>query len=284
MNELTRKEPFMTDTPFQTMEEVDDYLSGDTVACLICGKSFQSLTCSHLGSHRITHDEYRMRFGIPFNRSLASAPSRAKSRALIGPEHFERLERSRDARIEALLHRRANRPLAPAVVDQRKKNGAKSSATVMVTTACPICGCEIATTVLAAAQAVRCAKCVTPGTLKARETYWHKKAVAESEKDPIVHPPFETVAEVDDYLSDDTITCLICDARLQRLDKHLSSLHRMSADEYRVRFNIPFDRSLMSAPCRARIRANLARVNRKNTNRFGPLKRWQSPWQRRLAS
>jgi predicted transcriptional regulator len=283
MNEPIRKEPFMADTPFQTMQEVDNYLSGDTVACLICGKSFQTLNCSHLGSHGITHDEYRIRFGIPFNRSLTSAPSRAKSRALIGPERVEWLERSRTARMEALLHRRANRPLAPAVIDQRRKNGVRSPATVMVSTACPICGCEIVTTALAAAQAVRCAKCVTPATLKARETYWHKKAVAESAKHPIVHPPFETIAEVDDYLSEDTITCLICDARLQRLDKHLS-LHRMSVDEYRVRFNIPFDRSLMSAPCRAHIRANLARVNRKNTIQFGPLKRWQSPWQRRLAS
>ena len=102
MNEPILKEPCMTDTPFQTMQEVDNYLSGDTVACLICGKSFQTLNCSHLGSHGITHDEYRVRFGIPFNRSLTSAPFRAKSRALIGPEHIERLERSRAARIESL--------------------------------------------------------------------------------------------------------------------------------------------------------------------------------------
>jgi predicted transcriptional regulator len=271
----------MTNTPFQTMQEVDDYLSGDTVECLVCRKSFQTLNFTHLASHGITHDEYRVRFGIPFNRSLTSAPFRAKSRALIGPERIEWLERSRAARVESLPRRRRNRPLAPAVVNQRRKNGAKSPATVMVTTTCSICDCEIVTTALAATQAVRCAKCVTPATLKARETYWHKKAVAESAKHPIVHPPFETTEEVDDYLSDDTITCLICDARLQRLDKHLS-LHRISADEYRARFNIPFDRSLTSATCRAKTYAHLARIRGIHGNRFSGL--WQSPWQRKLAS
>jgi hypothetical protein len=42
-----------------------------------------------------------------------------------------------------------------------------------------------------------------------------QKAVAESEEDPIIHTPFETSGEVDDYLSGETIPCLLCDARLQ---------------------------------------------------------------------
>ena len=33
----------MSDTPFQTMAEVDEYLSGNTIECLICAKSFQRL-------------------------------------------------------------------------------------------------------------------------------------------------------------------------------------------------------------------------------------------------
>jgi predicted transcriptional regulator len=270
----------MTDSPFQTMQEVDNYLSGDTVACLICGKSFQTLNCSHLGSHGITHDEYRVRFGIPFKRSLTSAPFREKSRAGIGAQQIERLQRARKAMIESIASRSPRRQLAPAVVNQLRKNKTTSPSSGPITPACLACGCEIVTDGLAAVPPLRCGKCALLAAQKARESYWHKKAVAESEKDPICHPPFETTAEVDDYLSDDTITCLICEARLQRLDKHLS-LHRMSVDEYRVRFNIPFDRSLMSAPCRARVHAHLTRMN---TSQYTPDGRWQTPCHRKLAS
>jgi predicted transcriptional regulator len=166
--------------------------------------------------------------------------------------------------------------LAPAVRDQFRKNAEKgfNFARTIVTVACGSCGCEIVTNKLVASRPVLCANCVAPGVRKARETYWHKKAVAESEKDPISHPPFENAGEVADYLSGETITCLICDASLQRLDKHLP-LHRISADEYRARFNIPFDRSLTSAPCRAKIRASLARMN----SVWGV-----SPWRRKWAS
>lgn len=231
MNETIVKEPLMTNTPFQTMEEVDNYLSGDTVECLLCGKRFESIHSSHLRWHGISHAEYRKRFGLPANRSLIGASVRAR-------------------------------------------NSARTMG------ACPTCGCEVAATKVAGRPG-RCGKCASPTAIKAREAYWHKKAVAESERDPIVHPPFETIGEVDDYLSDDTITCLLCDARLQRLTSHLA-LHRISADDYRARFNIPFDRSLMSAPCRAATRANLERMN--GFPESAPSWQWGSSWRRKLAS
>jgi predicted transcriptional regulator len=273
----------MTNQPFQTMKEVDDYLSGDSIACLVCGQRFPFLHRSHLQSHGLSHDEYRMRFGIPFTRSLTSAPFRATNSALARPELKERLARGRAAMLESPPHRSARRPFALAVIDQWRKNGANSIASTMVTAACPVCSREMVTTVLAAAQPVRCTKCATPAAQKGRESYWHKKAVAQSEKDPLVHPPFETDEEIDDYLAGDTIACLICEARLQRLDKHLPS-HRMSVDEYRVRFNIPFDRPLMSAPCRATIRARFARINRADGEKRAPPGQWVSPWRRRLTS
>jgi predicted transcriptional regulator len=221
----------MTNLPFQTIAEVDNYLSGDTVECLLCGKRFQTIHSSHLRSHGITHAEYRKRFGIPANRSLIGAPVRAR-------------------------------------------NCARTMG------ACPTCGSEVTATKVAGRPG-RCGKCVSPSALKARESYWHKKAVTESETDPIVHPPFETIGEVDDYLSGDTVTCLLCEARLQRLDRHLT-LHRISADGYRARFNIPFDRSLMSAPSRAAIRARLERIIRFDEN--GPSGQWISRSRRLLAS
>jgi predicted transcriptional regulator len=263
----------MTNTPFQTMEEVDNYLSGDAIECLVCGQRFPSIRQAHLRSHGLSHDEYRIRFGIPFSRSLTSAPVRARNRERLSPEAVERRRQTKALSTQSPLPRHASRQLAPAVRDQIRKNAEKGSyfSRTMVTAPCATCGGDVVTTMLNASQPVLCGKCLTPAALKDRAYYWHKKAAAESEKNPIVHPPFETIEEVQDYLSGDTIACLICDARLQRLDKHLS-LHRISADEYRARFGIPFDRSLTSAPCRAKIRAYLARLP------------WESPWQRRLAS
>lgn len=218
--------------PFQTTREVDNYLSGDTIACLVCGKRFQALRPTHLRLHGLTHAEYRRRFGIPPHRPLASAPSLARSRA-----------------------------------------EGRSFATTRTTVPCVDCGCEIVTTRLVALQRLQCRDCA-PARLKPhRDAYWRKKVILQTEKEAIAYPAFETTAEIDDYLSGDTITCLICDARLQRLDPHLR-IHGISADEYRARFAIPFDRSLISAPCRAKIHANLARFSRISSDWREPIWDW----------
>ena len=83
----------MTDTPFQTMAEVDEYLSGNTIECLICGESFQRLNRHLQYVHNIAPDDYRRRFGIPFKRSLTSVPSRAKSGSAMTPERIRHLIR-----------------------------------------------------------------------------------------------------------------------------------------------------------------------------------------------
>jgi predicted transcriptional regulator len=215
----------MTNTPFQTMEEVNSYLSGDEIECLVCGQRFPSIRRAHLRSHGLSHDEYRIRFGIPFSRSLTSVPIRARNRERVSPEAVERRRQAKALSTQLPRPRHAARQLAPAVRDQIRKNAEKGSyfSRTMVTARCAICGGDVVTTMLNASTPVLCGKCATPAALKDRAYYWHKKAVAESVKNPIVHPPFETIGEVDDYLSGDTITCLICDARLQRLDKHLLS-------------------------------------------------------------
>jgi predicted transcriptional regulator len=269
----------MTNLLFQTMEAVENYLAGDTIECLICGKTFgSSLSVAHLRLHGMTHDEYRIRFGIPFKRSLTSAPFRAKLRAVVDADYIARLKNHKTTVEECSLHA-PRRPLSPAVVNKLRKNRTQSPGGDRTMPAHCVCGCEILTTGLTASQPQRCQKCYARAAQRARESYWHRKAVAESEKDPIFHPPFETIEEVEDYLSEGTITCLLCDARLQRLDKHLS-LHRISADGYRARFNIPFDRPLMSAACLARSRASFARLRSQcEIERY-----WISPWGRKFAS
>ncbi len=54
---------------FTKKKEVDDYLSGEKVVCLLCGKSYKALV-SHLSVHNITVEEYRERYGISQTKGL----------------------------------------------------------------------------------------------------------------------------------------------------------------------------------------------------------------------
>lgn len=58
---------------------------------------------------------------------------------------------------------------------------------------------------------------------------------------------FETREAVDDYLSADRITCLLCGNDFRILDPHLFRSHDMSADEYREKYGLPFRRGLCCA-------------------------------------
>ena len=57
--------------PFVSRAEVDAYLSGDQIECLLCGGSFRVLTGKHLRRvHGISSAEYREMFAIPSGRGL----------------------------------------------------------------------------------------------------------------------------------------------------------------------------------------------------------------------
>src|SRR5579863_6997093 len=168
------------DAPFQTMQEVDDYLSGSTITCLVCGRSLQRLNRHIQSAHHLTPEEYRVQFGIPFSRSLTSACSRAKSSAAMTPE-----------RIEAFLRVSAiNQPdwkptpntavRVPAVANLWKKNAetGRYFSRLPVTVPCAKCGVPISTTALGATQPIRCLQCTTPEALKARRSYWRQKLAA----------------------------------------------------------------------------------------------------------
>jgi hypothetical protein len=61
--------------PFQSVEAVRDYLSGDRVICLICGKSYKALGIHIEKIHGITVDGYRERYNIPWTYGLVCAES-----------------------------------------------------------------------------------------------------------------------------------------------------------------------------------------------------------------
>lgn len=56
---------------FRTKEQVDDYLSGSEIECLLCGRALKAVGGRHLKRiHGISIDEYKRRFGIPWCRGL----------------------------------------------------------------------------------------------------------------------------------------------------------------------------------------------------------------------
>ncbi len=86
------------ETPFRTPQDVNDYLSGDRITCLRCGKSYKSLGM-HLRVHGWTDEQYRAFYGLPWTRGLVCSSTRekmeanaakkvAEGKAFGGPENY----------------------------------------------------------------------------------------------------------------------------------------------------------------------------------------------------
>lgn len=170
----------MTNEPFQTMQEVDDYLSGNVIVCLVCGKRLQRLNIHLQKTHNITPDEYRRQFGIPSTRSLTSAPSRAKSGAAMTPERIEALKRLGTHNNPAIRRGTWLRGRVPAVADLWKKSAetGRYFSRKLVIAKCAKCSCDIAVTALGATQTSRCYNCTSYEAKKARRHYWRQKWAA----------------------------------------------------------------------------------------------------------
>jgi hypothetical protein len=65
--------------PFKTRLHVEQYFSGETIQCLICGRHFKRLQKHLAAKHAISADDYKRRFGLPWSRGLTSATSLANS-------------------------------------------------------------------------------------------------------------------------------------------------------------------------------------------------------------
>lgn len=69
--------------------------------------------------------------------------------------------------------------------------------------------------------------------------------------------PFQTKAEIKAYLGEDRLACLLCGQRLTVLPAHLKARHGMSADDYRIRFGIPFSYGLAGRDFRRKAQARM---------------------------
>lgn len=97
---------------FECKEEVDRYLSGEAVCCLMCGKSYKQLSPHIKRIHGLDSADYRQRYGIP------------ASYALMGTERL-RAAKERGASAENMDHLRAMRGLAYSRVLRTEKRRTK---------------------------------------------------------------------------------------------------------------------------------------------------------------
>lgn len=74
-------EGFPIHEPFKSIEDVREYLSGDRVICLLCGKGYKRLGGTHLQKiHGITEDQYREKYNIPWTYALVCQDTKEKYR------------------------------------------------------------------------------------------------------------------------------------------------------------------------------------------------------------
>lgn len=80
---------------FSRPEDIEAYISGDTLTCLLCGKEYRGLLIHVRGLHQMAPDDYRMQFNIPAKYSLNGAATRERKRWLASRdenlEHIRRL-------------------------------------------------------------------------------------------------------------------------------------------------------------------------------------------------
>ena len=55
---------------FENKKEIDHYLAGGKIQCLLCGKRFKSLPTHLIRVHEISPDQYKEKYGLPWKQGI----------------------------------------------------------------------------------------------------------------------------------------------------------------------------------------------------------------------
>lgn len=70
------KDGYPITTKFTSSDEIYEYLHGEKITCLLCGRAFKQL-CGHIYQiHKMKADEYKEMYGLPFRCGLSSEPTK----------------------------------------------------------------------------------------------------------------------------------------------------------------------------------------------------------------
>ena len=113
---------------FTSTEAISEYLGGDRITCLMCGRSFKGL-CAHLSRiHKMSTDDYKERYGLPFRAGLQiNALTKIYSERGKRPQHIAMLKKLRSPENIALFRASAStQRTSNAKRMQSRKNVAKA--------------------------------------------------------------------------------------------------------------------------------------------------------------
>lgn len=104
---------FPVKSAFLSIHEIEEYFSGDRITCLLCGKSFKAL-CSHLSLiHKVSADDYKQNYGLPYKAGLTSSDTREKkSESMKNPSQLLRLATYRERQKATGVTRKGSRTSA----------------------------------------------------------------------------------------------------------------------------------------------------------------------------
>lgn len=126
---------------FLTPESARDYVAGDRIQCLCCGRKLKALT-THLRMHSLDETSYKQMFGIPYGVPLCSSATSEKHRvspsAQAGRERF--LRDDIQAKAAQARHTPDFRPPVSSVTNQRLQRLAALAAVTHVQVPCQYCG------------------------------------------------------------------------------------------------------------------------------------------------
>ena len=89
---------FPINRPFQSRKEVEEYLSGDRIVCLLCGKPYKMLAPHIKRIHGTDAEDYKSIYGIPQKYGLTCEEATEVRRNNLSPEKAKILSTSRDVK------------------------------------------------------------------------------------------------------------------------------------------------------------------------------------------
>ena len=114
------REGFPREAPFTSIDEIKEYLHGDRILCLLCGKPYLGLS-PHLSKiHKMKGDDYRAKYGLPFGCGLTAEGVKEKLRN-VRLNDSEEVKASRVAKLKSP----AVRAKANAAATQQRTSGLK---------------------------------------------------------------------------------------------------------------------------------------------------------------
>jgi len=114
---------------FTRMEDVDAYLDGDKLTCLLCGREYISLHKHLILSHNLSADDYKEMFGLPWRRGLIARGLREKQRRIMNKQRKEGILPPAPSKTHIRKLRKSivnRRPLSEAVRDGRRQHALRT--------------------------------------------------------------------------------------------------------------------------------------------------------------